>query len=631
MKHKCVFLIFLFFFFKYGFSQDPISPKIRVEGDTQIKFGTLRLKPVKDTPPASPQLGDLYFDGTYLYTWDGSSWTQVSQEGSLFFNDADNSIYFYDGTQWQKLGGGEGPKTVATRIVAASDSPDKNRAHYICDGTDDQEEINQAIIDVYFNQNNPGLGGSVYLLAGTYNISDNIAITYTKPDGTTLTYSTPGVVLYSNISLIGEGAGTVLKAVSSTNYDIINVIGSSTTPLKGAFISQLRVDGNKTNVSGTHNGVHFNYVQNSKITKVWIENCSGSAIKLENSSYNIFSKSFLLNCSKGIYFDSSSNNIIAKNIIEDITEGAIYFVSTSDSNYNIIESNIICNLTGTVTTGAVRLHGNYNIFLANHITSSKIGGVLIEGDYNLLYSNLLNGLENFGVNLSSSTYNLLSSNHIHLGSSNSAYGIKIESSSDSNLLVGNYIWDQEDDFVSLSILDSDKLLIASNYILYPGTPDYGIEIDSFSKDNYITGNQIIDSSTNSPGNIKDNGTNTQYTQKEKMTIEKYTFPYSSISSPYKLDTFVNTRAHSYIAFNINRAGTYTVYLTTGKSPGDILILENKTSNKNNFIRIYDYTDSGSPSGNVINLSASYIDLGKNDILKLIWNGTHWIELEHIDN
>jgi len=34
-----------------------------------------------------------------------------------------------------------------TRVIAASDSKDK-RGHYVCDGTDDQEEINKAIADL---------------------------------------------------------------------------------------------------------------------------------------------------------------------------------------------------------------------------------------------------------------------------------------------------------------------------------------------------------------------------------------------------------------------------------------------------------------------------------------------------
>ena len=36
---------------------------------------------------------------------------------------------------------------VPTRVVAATDSKDK-RGHYVCDGSDDQNEINQAISDL---------------------------------------------------------------------------------------------------------------------------------------------------------------------------------------------------------------------------------------------------------------------------------------------------------------------------------------------------------------------------------------------------------------------------------------------------------------------------------------------------
>ena len=74
------------------------------------------------------------------------------------------------------------------RIVAASDASDesKAKAHYVCDGTNDEEEIKQAINDL------PASGGIVFLTEGTFNISnqvelkDNVTLMGTSKDSTEL-------------------------------------------------------------------------------------------------------------------------------------------------------------------------------------------------------------------------------------------------------------------------------------------------------------------------------------------------------------------------------------------------------------------------------------------------------------
>ena len=61
-------------------------------------------------------------------------------------------------------------KSVATLIVAASNSLHKERADYVCDGVDDQIEI-QAAIDAL-----PSCGGKISLLEGIFYISSKITI-----------------------------------------------------------------------------------------------------------------------------------------------------------------------------------------------------------------------------------------------------------------------------------------------------------------------------------------------------------------------------------------------------------------------------------------------------------------------
>ena len=611
------------FLFKSALSQDPLPAKIDVSGETEISIGKgLVLKPVPQTssPPSDAQLGDLYFDGSSLYTCTqptctvAGDWDVVSEEGDLFYNDADNSLYFYNGTEWQRLGGGEGPKAVGTRIVAACDSLDSTRdginpclcdgsacsnprADYTCDGVNDQQEINQAIQEIA----NAGLGGSVYLLAGTYNISDVLL------DGQT----TPGINLKSNISLIGEGAGTVLKAVSSSNYNVINAHGTSTNHLSGILISQLRIDGNKDNVSGSNFGISFEYVDDSKMTKLWVENLTSSGMRLENSSCNILSKSFFLkNGSDGIYLFSSQDNIISKS---NFSENGYAGIKLESSDNNIIDSNIVYK---NDDKGILLNSSSNNIILGNNISYTQDWhGLQLynSSQFNIVYGNNINNNEKgFLVNLSSS-HNLISSNVITLSSSASDYGIRVYQS-DNNLLVGNNIYDEETNNASLSIANSSEVLIASNLINYPGSPEYGIEIDSASSDNYLAGNQVIDSSVDGPGKIEDEGTNIKYTQKEKMTLEAGQFNISS--SPYELDATTSPRSF----VKLNPDSDITLTFKDGKSAGDLLIVENISSN--------DITINEADSN--INLEASTLTLERYETLELIWNGTKWIEVKYVD-
>jgi len=86
-------------------------------------------------------------------------------------------------------------EAAATIVVAASDSYSRDAANYVCDGVDDQVEI-QAAIDAL-----PG-GGKVALLEGQFNISGTI---------TTVRYS----------ELVGQGRGTKITATGPSVFEAI--------------------------------------------------------------------------------------------------------------------------------------------------------------------------------------------------------------------------------------------------------------------------------------------------------------------------------------------------------------------------------------------------------------------------
>ena len=76
----------------------------------------------------------------------------------MFWSTASSTPYWYDETNARWKGDVSG----ATFVVAASDSKNKEKADYVCDGVDDQVEI-QAAIDAL-----PVSGGKISLSEGFF-------------------------------------------------------------------------------------------------------------------------------------------------------------------------------------------------------------------------------------------------------------------------------------------------------------------------------------------------------------------------------------------------------------------------------------------------------------------------------
>ncbi len=115
-----------------------------------------------------------------------------------------------------------------TQVVAASDSAagSKLQADYVCDGTEDEQEI-QAAIDAITK-----VRGKVVLLEGTYTISDTIG-------------------LPANVTLEGQGASTIIKLATGANANAIMIPKESSN----VKVTNLSIDGNKTGQTGGSIGI----------------------------------------------------------------------------------------------------------------------------------------------------------------------------------------------------------------------------------------------------------------------------------------------------------------------------------------------------------------------------------------
>jgi len=567
--------------------------KLEIQGDLEINSTAdnqrhgLILKP--QAQPTSPSEGQVYYDNTQ------------------------NKPYYYDGTAWKTFAA---DKNVATRIVAAFNSIGSTRDgtnpclgngtacsnpkaqypayDYTCDGTDDQQVIQRAIDDM------GSMPGVVYLLEGTYNISGSINLDNVGNDD-------------SGKAIIGSGAGTVLK-IASGAPNIAGVI--NTQSVNGLLISQLMIDGNKVNRSGrSDQGIIFGYaVSNSQINQAWVENMTFNGISLWGASNSIVSGNHLQSNGgpgggSGIIVDNgATNNIIFGNNVQSNVRGI--YVTSSSSN-NIILGN---NVQSNSSTGIWLYSSNNNIVSGNMVWSTNSDGIFLSASSNNAISGnkvLANTSEGILV-MNSSSNNAISGNSIGQNGQN---GLLVSSSSNNNLF-GNYVLDIAANYDGIRIAsNADGNVISSNIFYKTGsTAGYPINISGSDK-NYLVTN-FISSWPAGYNRINDFGTNTKYTDKAKITLERTTWTIAS--SSWTLDAATNPQG--YVCLNPSQNTTLT--LANGKAAGDLLTIENVSAT--NTVTIIDAIWTN------INLSSDHI-LGRYDILKLIWNGTRWLETSYVDN
>jgi parallel beta-helix repeat protein len=258
---------------------------------------------------------------------------------------------------------------------------------YLCDGTNDQEEIIQALNAL------PATGGEVVILDGTYNITASINIPK------------------DNVSIRGSGNATTLKRMyNSTNTDSgATAKGLITLNEKsGCKIQGLQIDGNKATYTANYNyGIYLSSSSDNTITGNTCNN-SNNGIRLSSSSNNTVTGNTCNNNSYGISLSSSSDNTITGN------------TCNNNSNYGISLSLSSDNSDNTITGNTCNNNSNNGIYLYSSSNNTVTG-------------NTCNNNSNNGIRLSSSSDNTITGNTCN----NNSYGIRLSSSSDNNTVTGN--------------------------------------------------------------------------------------------------------------------------------------------------------------------------------------------------
>ena len=249
---------------------------------------------------------------------------------------------------------------------------------YLCDGTADQTEINNAITAL------PATGGEIVILDGTYNITAKINVTK------------------NNVSIVGNGNATILKRMydSSTGEGVITLTSRS-----GCKIANLQVDGNKTSYTSSNNyGIYLN----------------------TSSSHNTVTGNTCNNNSYGIYLNSSSDNTITGNTCNNNNSCSIYLRTSSDNN--TVTGNT-CNNNGT---GIYLYKASNNTVTGNTCNNNNSYGIYLGfSSNNTVTGNTCNN-NGTGIRLYSSSNNTVTGNTCN----NNDSGIFLGSSSN-NTVTGN--------------------------------------------------------------------------------------------------------------------------------------------------------------------------------------------------
>ena len=277
---------------------------------------------------------------------------------------------YWNGTTWKVVGTDE-DKRVARFVIGTSKAGwTKKDCDYLCDETDDQEEINNAIAAL------PASGGEIVILDGTYNITAKINVNK------------------NNVSIRGNGNATVLKRMwnSSSPEGVITL-----TSAEGCRVQNLQIDGNNSGY-----GIYLSSSSNNTVTGITCNNNKYYGICLDSSNDNTITENTCNNNSDGIrLYSSSNNNTITGNTCNNNNVNGIRLYSSSN---NTITGNT-CNNNNNNNGIYLYESSNNNTVTGNTCNNNSIGIDLYSSSDNTVTGNTCNNNNIDGIYLSSSSNN----------------------------------------------------------------------------------------------------------------------------------------------------------------------------------------------------------------------------------
>jgi parallel beta-helix repeat protein len=390
-------------------------------------------------------------------------------------------------------------------------------ADYICDGTADDIQIQQALTAISVLG-----GGSLFIREGTYDITANM--------------STP-----SNTIIQGAGWSTKLKMSSGVNLSSI----FSCLSKSNVVYRDMELDGNKTNQTGPQICTLISASQGNKIiadniyahdsiqqgiywggvTNCVIKNCYGynnGGIVLPNGRLEGFGFGFnesgttpstnnlITNCradsnyeggysiySGGTYI--SRNNVISNCIASNMSSSPAVAFNIFSNTFGPTSNSITgCSVYNCYVGVQISGYAPYNEIVNNNIYQTTFVGIYIHGSARntLVSNNIVRKAGNNGITIDSSRYASILNNVITGCSSN---GISIATSDFSNIANNNCYVNGQD---GIRLTNTDNSIVSSNYCLNNSQntlgANYGIQLATSGSgstrnivnNNWCTDNQV---------------------------------------------------------------------------------------------------------------------------------------------
>jgi hypothetical protein len=236
------------------------------------------------------------------------------------------------------------PPTGTELVVAASNAPDriKARADYVCDGTADEAQINDAVAAISL------FGGRVRLTEGWFTIDSDIII---DKDNVALLGTDKGQPLGSEPA---KGGSLIIRSASFSGTCGINVDpAAADRVLYGVTLQDFSIDG--MNIGAAADGILFRAAR-STIRNVWVTRWTGNGIAAQSHTFAVYPK-------------ASHDNLIENVRVDDCTLNGMSF--TNGSTDNLIRNCIVTSCGGdgiACTKGATPCTAN--MLIGNYIYSN---------------------------------------------------------------------------------------------------------------------------------------------------------------------------------------------------------------------------------------------------------------------
>lgn len=342
------------------------------------------------------------------------------------------------------------PKAARFVVGTSTNGWTENDCDFLCDGTDDEEEIRRALWSV------PNEGGEVILLDGTYNI------------GETITVNSNGVVLR------GNGIGTILaRAFDGGEIIDFNMVATNCT------VRDLCFDGKKATYTSTSNISVAADGTNISILNCIVKDSSYYGISVDGSSCIVANNTCNGN-EVGIRISGGESNMIADNIL---TGNGRYGISNMGSNKSTITGNVCngngsygiyfnsgehCAVTGNTCNGnnhGINMsYGEFNTFTGNSCGGNETG-IRVYSDHNNCTGNVCCGNE-IGIDVYYSGYNSVTGNTCL---ANTTCNLRVNGAHDNIICGNNLVVASDDDTIptyALQLTGSDTAnnIVKDNHV-----------------------------------------------------------------------------------------------------------------------------------------------------------------------